>query len=197
MDPILESDEGNDGVPTAVNPENQSNHSAHADFDPLNVLSESTITQFAANNHKRHANDDPLGETKRAKSEHGSPPAPLAYTITRPSTAPAEATLSIAEDAQRLNTDTKPVDIIPSNTIKSSSPRQPQSPLVGLVSPPIPLDAIDTLNKTSIYLRMAIMNKDAPDRENHLLVAIGNLKSCLDQHFVPHLSAPGMFRSFL
>lgn len=197
MDPISESDEGNDGVPTAVNPENHSNHPPTAPLDPLNVLSESTITQFAANDHKRHANDDPLGGTKRAKSEHGSPPAPLAYTITRPSTAPAEATLFTDENHQRIDTNTKPVDTIPSNTIQSSSARQPHYPLVGLVSPPIPLDAIDTLNKSSIYLRMAIMNKDAPDRENHLLVAIGNLKNCLDQHFVPHLSAPGMFRSFL
>jgi len=197
MGPISESDEGNDGVPTAVNPENHSNHPPTAPLDPLNVLSEPTITQDANKNHKRHANDDPLGETKRAKSEHGSPPAPLAYTTTRPSTAPAGSTLSTDENRQRIDTNTKPVDTIPSNTFKYSSARQPQSPLAGLVSPPVPLDAIDTLNKSSIYLRMAVMNKDAPDRENHLLVAIGNLKNCLDQHFVPHLSAPGMFRSFL
>jgi hypothetical protein len=33
------------------------------------------------------------------------------------------------------------------------------------------------------------MNKDAPDREDHLLAALGNLTACLEAHFIPHMDA--------
>jgi hypothetical protein len=53
--------------------------------------------------------------------------------------------------------------------------------------PPIPLDAIATIQKTSTDLLMALVKKDALDREHQLMVGVGTIRTCLDIHFMPHM----------
>jgi hypothetical protein len=53
--------------------------------------------------------------------------------------------------------------------------------------PPVPVEAISTLQQASTHMLKALVKKDDIDRENKLMVAVGTMRTCLDIHFVPHM----------
>jgi hypothetical protein len=59
-------------------------------------------------------------------------------------------------------------------------------PLVSGSIPPIPLEAISTLQEASADMLKALIRKDA-DREKQSLVAVGTIRTCLEIHFLPHM----------
>jgi hypothetical protein len=77
------------------------------------------------------------------------------------------------------------LDITPS----TSDPNPTSSSTTTSTTPPVPIDAIAILQDASAAMLKALVKKDAPNRENQLLVAVGTLRTCLDVHFVPHIDA--------
>ena len=54
-------------------------------------------------------------------------------------------------------------------------------------TPPIPVEAIETLQQASADMLHALVRKEAVDREKQLMVAVGTMRTCLDIHFIPYL----------
>ena len=53
--------------------------------------------------------------------------------------------------------------------------------------PPLSLEAIGIMLETSADILRALVNRGSSDREKHLMVAVGTMRTCLDIHFAPFL----------
>lgn len=53
--------------------------------------------------------------------------------------------------------------------------------------PPLSLEAIGIMQETSADILRALVNRGSSDREKHLMVAVGTMRTCLDIHFAPYL----------
>lgn len=92
---------------------------------------------------------------------------PMADTLAHPSTAASHTPALVAPPQSSLDAkaDTK----------------------IGTSIPPVPLEAIETLQQASSDMLKALVKKDAKDREKQLMVAVGTMRACLEIDFVPHM----------
>jgi hypothetical protein len=138
----------------------------------LNIVGAST---------KRSADDDHENEfSKRVKaSHHSSIPTPI--TI-----APSHLSHSYL-----LDTPTSQIPGLMSGDLPTHSPMDDfiTTPyqLGPRATPPIPVEAIGTLQQASADMLQALVREDALDREKQLMVAVGTVRTCLDIHFIPYL----------
>jgi len=51
--------------------------------------------------------------------------------------------------------------------------------------PPLSLEAIGIMQETSADILKALVNRGSSDREKHLMVAVGTMRTCLDIHLRP------------
>jgi hypothetical protein len=82
------------------------------------------------------------------------------------------------------------VDIVSPPLASERRPSIPHaSSSYGNAIPPFPIDAIAILQEASTKLLDLLVQKNAPDRERQLQVAVGTIRTCLEVDFVPHIGA--------
>jgi hypothetical protein len=143
----------------------------HAEFD-LNIAGAST---------KRSADGDPEYQfNKRVKASH-DPSIPTPITIPP----------SHLSHSYLLDTPTSQIPGLMSGDLPTHSPMDDfiTTPyqLGPRATPPIPVEAIGTLQQASADMLQALVREDALDREKQLMVAVGTVRTCLDIHFIPYL----------
>jgi len=108
----------------------------------------------------------------RSQIENPSPP------LTPSSATPA---LPTASSTGKLAT---AISVPPSRVLGIINQSVPESTV-----PPIPLDAIGTLQSVSADLSMVLGKGDISNNENQLFAVAGKMSACLQAHFFPHLDA--------
>lgn len=191
------------GIPIAVDPRiprptqaasqlpNAPDPTPNPPFQPQNQA----LVPKATHGFKRIAHDDTQGDSnKRVKPDQASSPtldSPLQITAPPPTPITAKPARATAGDFMaECAANGIILDVTPSTSTSyphstSSSP----PPTSAATTPPVPVDAIAILQQASAAMLKALVKKDAPNRENQLLVAVGTLRTCLDVHFLPHVDA--------
>jgi hypothetical protein len=181
-------------APTTLSPHpDRFNFSSTRPLNSSQSKSGTSLTTDASSTAKRSAFEDLRDRVdKRIKASHDSLSSNHTTTTIpdlahNSSTNPAFPGSTPRTASDHMNEDSTSAVVHTINAAFQSSLERCTIPKPDIAVPGIPLEAIETLQQASSDMLLALVRKDAIDREKQLMVAVGTIRTCLEIEFAPHM----------